>query len=73
MARDILIRVGECVRTLRRARGWTQVYLAVHTGLNKSFISELENGRKEPCLRTLETLAQGFDIELSDLLKDLKK
>lgn len=61
------------MRTLRRARGWTQVYLAVHTGFNKSYISELENGRKEPCLRTLETLAQGFDIELSDLLKDLKK
>jgi transcriptional regulator with XRE-family HTH domain len=44
----------------------------VHTGLNKTFISELEKGRKEPCLRTLETLAQSFDIDLSDLFKELK-
>ncbi len=72
MARDITVRVGERLRLLRRSHGWTQMYLSVHTGLNKTYISELEKGRKEPCLRTLETLAQSFDIELSEFFKNLK-
>lgn len=71
MAIDICIRLGRRVRALRRERGWTQIYLAVHTGLNKIFISDIERGVKEPCLRTLETLADGFEIALSELLKSL--
>jgi len=54
---------------LRDAREWTQVYLSVQTGLSRTFISDLELGQKEPCLRTLEILAQGFDISIIELLK----
>ena len=71
MAIDICVRLGRRVRALRQERGWTQIYLAVHTGLNKIYISDIERGVKEPCLRTLETLADGFEIALSELLKSL--
>jgi transcriptional regulator with XRE-family HTH domain len=69
MAKDICERFGERVRMLRDAREWTQIYLSVHTGLSRTFISDLELGRKEPCLRTLEILAQAFEISVIELLK----
>jgi transcriptional regulator with XRE-family HTH domain len=59
------------VRKLRRDRGWTQTYLAVHTGLGRPFISNLETGKKEPCLRSLEILALAFDLSLSRLMRGL--
>ena len=31
----------------------------------------LENGKKEPCLRSLEILAAGFELSLSQLLSRL--
>lgn len=57
------------VRELRKQRKWTQMYLAVHTGLSRTFISDVEAGKKEPCLRSLETLADGFGIKLTELFK----
>ena len=69
MAKDVCERFGKRLRTLRRERGWSQTYLSVHTGLSRTFISDVEVGRKEPCLRTLEILALGFEIGLGELLE----
>jgi transcriptional regulator with XRE-family HTH domain len=54
---------------LRTQRGWTQAYLAEISGLGRSHISELENGRREAGLRALEMLATSFDLTVAELLK----
>ncbi len=69
MAKDICSRFGERIRELRIEREWTQIYLSVHTGLSRTFISDLELGRKEPCLRSLEIMAQGFGMTIIELMK----
>lgn len=71
MASDICVRFGRRIRDLRRKRGWTQVYLAQHTGLGSVYISQLESGKKEPGLRTIEILALGFDLTPSQLLRGI--
>jgi hypothetical protein len=43
--------------------------MSVHTGLGRPFISDLELGKKELGLRSLEILALGFELSLSQLLK----
>ncbi len=68
---DISVRVGRRVRKLREERGWTQTYLSVHTGLGRAFISDVERGHKEPCLRSLEILALAFDKSLSQFLRGI--
>ncbi len=47
------------------------MYLSVHTGLSRTFISDVELGRKEPCLRSLEILALAFEISLGDLMREV--
>ncbi len=71
MATDIRVRFGRRIRKLREKRGWTQVYLAEHTGLGSVYISQLENGKKEPGLRTIEILAIGFELTPSQLLRGI--
>jgi transcriptional regulator with XRE-family HTH domain len=71
MASDICVRFGKRIRELRRKRGWTQVYLAQHTGLGSVYISQLESGKKEPGLRTIEVLALGFDMTPAQLLRGI--
>jgi transcriptional regulator with XRE-family HTH domain len=68
---DICIRFGKRLRTLRKQREWTQVYMAEHVGIDRSFISDLENGRKEICIRNLELLARGFEMTVSQLMTRL--
>jgi transcriptional regulator with XRE-family HTH domain len=59
---DICVQLGKRIRTLRKRQGWTQVYMAEHVGMDRSFISDLENGRKEICIRSLELLATAFRL-----------
>jgi transcriptional regulator with XRE-family HTH domain len=73
MASDICIRFGRRIRELRKKRGWTQVYFAAHTGLGSVYISQLEHGKKEPRLRTIEILAISFDLTPAQLLRGIHK
>jgi len=68
---DICIRFGKRLRALRKSKNWTQVYMAEHVGIDRSFISDLENGRKEICIRNLEVLATAFGMSISRLMARL--
>jgi transcriptional regulator with XRE-family HTH domain len=59
------------VRALRRKNNWTQVDLAERLGIDRSYLSEIETGKKDPGLRVLRAIADGFDLSLSQLLKGL--
>ena len=73
MATDICVRFGKRIRELRRKRGWTQVYMATHTGLGSVYISQLEHGKKEPGLRTIEILALSFELTPAQLLRGISR
>lgn len=45
--------------------------MAEHVGIDRSFISDLENGKKEICIRNLEVLATAFGLTVSRLLTRL--
>lgn len=68
---DICVQFGNRLRTLRKQRGWTQVYMSEHVGLDRSFISDLENGKKEVCIRNLELLAKAFGLTVAQILAHL--
>ncbi len=71
MSSDICVRFGKRLRRLRKQREWTQVYMAEYVGMDRSFISDLENGKKEICLRNLQLLATTFDMTVAKLLSGL--
>jgi transcriptional regulator with XRE-family HTH domain len=71
MSTDIVERFGERIKTLRLAKGATQIALAERVGIEQSYLSLLENGKQEPCLRVIEMLATGLETPLSKLFKDL--
>jgi transcriptional regulator with XRE-family HTH domain len=71
MATDICVRFGKRIRHLRTERGWTQIDLAVHTGLGRVFISDVERGKKEPCLRSVEILAIAFGLTVPQLFRSV--
>ncbi len=67
----IPVRFGRRLRSLRLERGLTQVQLADHLGIDRPFLSDVERGKKSMTLSYLETVAQGFDMSLAELLIDL--
>jgi DNA-binding XRE family transcriptional regulator len=68
---DISSRFGVRLRELRKARNMTQLEMAIAFGIDRSYISDVERGRKAISLPTLEVIALGMDVSLSTLLKDI--
>lgn len=59
------------MRSLRRKRGLTQVELAEMLGIDRSYLSEIETGKKDPSLRVLKAIADGFKLSLSQFLRGI--
>ena len=53
---------GEVIRMLRDLKGWTQVELAKHSGINAANLSLLENDRVVIGKKRTEQLAKAFGI-----------
>ena len=59
--------LGMRIVYLRKQRGWTQEELSFQSGINKNYIGDMENGRRNPSLEIIERLAIAFGISISDL------
>lgn len=60
---------GLAVRDLRRARGWSQEHLAELAGLDRTYVSGLERGKRNPALSTQERLARALGSDLASILR----
>ena len=72
MAKDICIRFGRRVRELRKERGWRQLDLAEQAGISENYVSDVELGRKEVCLRTLDALSKALSTPIPELMKGIQ-
>jgi transcriptional regulator with XRE-family HTH domain len=70
-SRDICDRLGERIRRLRTEKGFSQIALAEKLGIDRAYLSLVENGKQEVCVRNIDLLAQGLGVSLSQLFKDL--
>ena len=61
--------LGKRIAHLRKTKGWSQLELSVESGVAKSYLCDLEAGRRNPSLETLEKIALALGISLSFLLE----
>ena len=59
--------VGDRIRLLRRELGLSQGELARRAGINRSYLSMVENGKSSPTLDVAERLARAMEMNVSDL------
>jgi len=69
---DIWRLVGSNVAARRRALGWSQEKFAAKAGISQQYISGLENGRRNPTLRSIGDLARALDIKVVDLFAEIE-
>lgn len=63
------VTLGQRIRHLRRARGLTLAGLAGQVGAASSALSMIENGRREPRLSLLQSLASALEVSVEELLR----
>lgn len=63
--------MGNRIRQLRRERGWRQIDLAESAGISENYVSDIETGKKEICIKTLQLVANSFNLPISELMKGI--
>ena len=65
---DIRARLGANVRRLRETQGWSQEEYADRAGIHRTYVSDIERGRRNPTVTVVEKLAGPFKVEAGRLL-----
>lgn len=58
---------GILLSEIRKNKSISQEKLSKITGLDRTFISLIETGKRNPTLTTITKIANGLDIKLTDL------
>ena len=60
--------MGEALRLLRIFNGYKSAELAKKLELSQSYVSELENGKKQPTMEVLDKYAKVFEMKKSSIM-----
>ncbi len=62
-------KLGENLKRIRLDKGIKQIALAKTLNVDRSFVSNLENGKTNPTLSTISNLAKALGVSTNELLK----
>ena len=71
MSNRLQNRIGKRIRDIRISKGVSQSQLALMTSMTKSYMSEIEAGKKNLTLRTLQKIATSLGITLEDIFRGI--
>jgi len=60
-----MIAIGETLREVRETKGISLSSLSSITGVNKSYISKIENNLREPSITVLNNICKGVGVPLN--------
>jgi len=67
----IPLSLGMRIKTLRKAKGYTQQELAERTGVSRIYVQALESNRRLPSMKLLNRMAESLDVEVTDLVQSM--
>ena len=68
---DLLVRFGKRVREVRRKRGLSQEALALESGLDRSYVGQVERGERNLSLKNIQKLAKALGASVAEITRGL--
>ncbi len=68
---SLLGQLGMRITYLRNKKNISQLELSIRSGVSKNYISDLENGRRNPTITILQKLANGLGVSLEKLFQGI--
>lgn len=65
---EILVTLGQAMRSARRERGLSQEKFAALVGLDRSYYGAIERGEYKISISTVRTIAFGLEMTASELM-----
>lgn len=68
--RRVVKTLGKHIKQYRLSRGWSQMYLAAESRLDKSYIGSIERAEVNPSIKKIARIADALNVRVIDLLAD---
>lgn len=62
-------KLGDNLKRIRTEKGLSQTDIAKSLGVSRGFVSNIENGKRNPTLSTITRLASAVGVTTDELLK----
>ena len=72
---DIKLKVGQRIKVLRKEIGLSQEALALKAEVDRTYVTDIENGRRNVSVEILERLIKALEVSFADFFnsKEFKK
>ena len=72
---DIKLKVGQRIKVLRKEIGLSQEALALKAEVDRTYVTDVENGRRNVSVEILERLIKALEVSFADFFnsKEFKK
>lgn len=71
MGKEINIKFGKRIASLRTQIGLSQEKFAERCNMHRTYIGAVERGEKSPTLITVEKFAKALNVKITDLFENL--
>lgn len=67
----ITVALGKRIQDLRKQTGMSQEKFALHIGMDRTYYSSVESGKRNVSIRNIQKIANGLGITLAELFQTL--
>ena len=72
MQKDLLLAFGQTVRKIRLSKEISQERFADMCDLHRTYISDVELGKRNVSLENIEKIAKALDMHISELFREVE-
>lgn len=63
---ELNVQIGQLLKDLRDERGWSMREFGLIVGMNKTYLGDIELGKRNPTINSLEKIVAGYGLTVRE-------
>lgn len=63
---ELNVQIGQLLKELRDERGWSLREFGLIVGMNKTYLGDIELGKRNPTINSLEKIVAGYGLTVRE-------
>lgn len=63
---ELNVQIGQLLKDLRDERGWSLREFGLIVGMNKTYLGDIELGKRSPTMNSLEKIVAGYGLTVKE-------
>lgn len=64
---ELNVQIGQLLKDLRDERGWSLREFGLIVGMNKTYLGDIELGKRNPTINSLEKIVAGYGLTVKGI------